>query len=70
MQSQFSPCYLNRIDATETAQGWGKSTLELFRKIYNKYSPFRVGYPLELLNCLSPPADGYEFPRDLFYFEF
>ena len=61
-----SPCYLNRMDPTEIGFGWGKSTVQFLRDIYNKYSPFRMGYPLELINCMSPPSKEYEFPKNLF----
>lgn len=64
-QAQHSPCYLNRMDPSEVAAGWGKSTLQLLRDLYNKYSPFRMGYPLELINCMSPPTEEYQFPRNL-----
>jgi len=64
-QAQHSPCYLNRMDPSEIAAGWGKSTLQLLRDLYNKYSPFRMGYPLELINCMSPPTEEYQFPRNL-----
>ena len=65
-QAQRSPCYLNRMDPSEIATGWGKASLQMLRNLYNKYSPFRMGYPLELINCLSPPAEEYEFPRNLY----
>jgi len=64
-RSPHSPCYLNRIDSTEVAVGWGKATLEILRTFINRYSPFSSLYPLEIVNCLSPPAKEYEFPRDL-----
>jgi hypothetical protein len=35
LQSEHSPCYLNRIDASEVAVGWGRYTLELIRTIIN-----------------------------------
>jgi hypothetical protein len=34
----------------------------------NRYTPFSAGSPLEVVNCLSPPAKGYEFPKDLYHF--
>lgn len=60
-----SPCYLNRMDSTEVAVGWGKYTLEFLRSIINRYTLFSSLYPLEIFNCLSSPATEYEFPRDL-----
>lgn len=60
-----SPCYLNRMDSTEVAVGWGKYTLEFLRTFINQYTPFSSLYPLEIFNCLSSPATEYEFPRDL-----
>eukprot|EP00981_Chlorochromonas_danica_P003550 scaffold659_cov192-Ochromonas_danica.AAC.63 len=67
-QSEHSPCYLNRIDSTEVAIGWGKYTLELLRTFVNRYTPFSSIYPLEIVNCLSPPSKEYDFPRDLVSF--
>lgn len=69
LQSELSPCYLNRIDVTETAVGWGKYIFELLRKFINNYSPFARGYPLELINCIAPPTKEYIFPRDLYPYE-
>ena len=66
VQSKYSPCYLNRMDLVEIGLGWGRHTLENLRAFVNTWSPFRSGYPLELLNCLAAPKVGYEFPRDLF----
>ena len=64
-QSDRSPCYLNRMDSTEVAMGWGKYTLELLRTFVHRYTPFASFYPLEIVNCLSPSSREYEFPRDL-----
>jgi hypothetical protein len=65
-RSEFSPCYLNRMDSTEVAVGWGKYTLELLRNFVVDYTPFASWYPLEIVNCLAPSTRGeYEFPRDL-----
>jgi hypothetical protein len=69
LQSELSPCYLNRMDVSEVAVGWGKYTLELLRDIINRFSPFRTGYPLELVNCFAPPTKEYVFPKDLYPFE-
>jgi hypothetical protein len=66
LQSQMSPCYLNRMDASEVAVGWGKKALEILRYLINTYSPFSPGYPLEIVNCIAPPAKEYVFPRDLY----
>lgn len=66
VQSKYSPCYLNRMDLVEIGLGWGQKTLENLRYFVNTWSPFRSGYPLELVNCLSAPKAAYQFPRDLF----
>ena len=66
MQSVISPCYLNRMDISEVAVGWGKYTLEIFRNLVNRFSPFTTGYPLELVNCFASPQKEYIFPRDLY----
>ena len=58
------------MDVTEVAVGWGKYTLELLRSLINRFSPFRTGYPLELVNCFAPPPKEYIFPKDLYpYFD-
>ena len=62
----YSPCYINRMDVSEVAVGWGKYSLELLRSFINKYSPFSTGYPLEIINCIAPPSKEYSFPKDLF----
>jgi hypothetical protein len=67
LQSQMSPCYLNRMDASEVVVGWGKKALEFLRYLINTYSPFSTGYPLEIVNCIAPPAKEYVFPRDLYH---
>lgn len=67
LQSQMSPCYLNRMDASEVAAGWGKYTLEVMRYLINNYSPFTQGYPLEIVNCIAPPSREYMFPQDLYH---
>jgi hypothetical protein len=54
------------MDLVEIGLGWGRNTWENLRAFVNTWSPFRSGYPLELLNCLAAPKVGYEFPRDLF----
>lgn len=64
-RTPHSPCYLNRMDSTEVAVGWGKATLEFLRVFINRYTPFASLYPLEIVNCLSASAKEYEFPRDL-----
>jgi hypothetical protein len=66
LQAEFSPCYLNRMDISEVAVGWGKYTLEILRTFVNKFSPFTLGFPLELINCFAPPSKEYVFPRDLY----
>ena len=67
LQSQMSPCYLNRMDASETVVGWGKKALEFMRYLINTYSPFSPGYPLEIINCIAPPSKEYSFPDDLYH---
>jgi hypothetical protein len=67
LQSELSPCYLNRMDAAEIAVGWGKYTVEVIRYLINRYSPFTNGYPLEFINCFAPPAKEYKFPKDLYH---
>jgi hypothetical protein len=62
---EHSPCYLNRMDATEIAVGWGKSTAEVIRAAASRLSPLTGLTSLEFLNCLAPPAREYTFPRDL-----
>jgi hypothetical protein len=64
-QALHSPCYLNRMDPTEIGYGWGRKTVQFLRDMYNKYSPFRMGYPLELINCMSPPSEEYVFPKNI-----
>lgn len=65
LQSHFSPCYLNRMDASEVAVGWGKYTLEVLRSVIQYFSP-DARYPTEFINCIAPPSQEYKFPRDLF----
>lgn len=65
LQSEKSPCYLNRMDTSEVVVGWGRWTLETLRRLINKYSPFTSGFPLELVNCIAPQEKEYLFPRDL-----
>jgi hypothetical protein len=62
---EHSPCYLNRMDSTEVAVGWGKSTLEWLRYFVTNYSPFASVFPLEIVHCLSSTSKEYVFPRDL-----
>lgn len=62
IQSEHSPCYLNRMDVSEIAVGWGRYTLELLRTFVSRYSFLSSGYhPLELFNCMSPPARSHSF---------
>jgi hypothetical protein len=67
LQSDYSlnPCYLNRMDVSEVAVGWGKYTMELLRNMINRYSPFSSGYPVDILNCFVPPTREFVFPNDL-----
>ena len=69
LQAELSPCYLNRMDTSEVAVGWGKYTFEFLRTAINRYSPFTTGYPLELVNCFAPPPKEYVFPKDLYPFD-
>jgi hypothetical protein len=62
---EHSPCYLNRMDSTEVAVGWGKYTLQWLRYFVQSYTPFSSVFPLEIVNCLSSPSREYEFPKDL-----
>jgi hypothetical protein len=66
LQSEYSPCYLNRMDSTEVAVGWGRYTLQILRNFVNRYT-FTSSYPLEIVNCLSPPPKAYEFPKNLYH---
>ena len=67
IQSERSPCYLNRMDASEVVVGWGKYTLEFIRYAVHTYFPFLSGYSaLEFLNCIAPPEKEYLFPQDLY----
>ncbi len=68
LQSHYSPCYLNRMDASEVAVGWGKYTLELMRTLIHYYSPSSARYPIEVVNCIAPPGTEYVFPRDLYFY--
>ena len=68
LQSHYSPCYLNRMDASEVAVGWGKYTLELMRTLIHYYSPSSARYPIEIINCIAPPGTEYVFPRDLYFY--
>lgn len=54
-----SPCYLNRIDASEVAVGRLKYALEVLRVLTNVVDPHTF------VNCFTPPLREYEFPRDL-----
>lgn len=66
IQSEHSPCYLNRMDASEIAVGFGKYTMEVIKSIINYIAPLFSGYPLEIINCFAAPTREYEFPRDLY----
>jgi hypothetical protein len=55
LQSEHSPCYLNRMDPTEVAVGWGKYTLEVLRAFINRYTT-AVLIPVTEHNCLV--SDG------------
>lgn len=69
LQSELSPCYLNRMDISEIAVGWGKYTMELIRSFINTFYPWTRGYPFELINCFAPPEKEYVFPKDLYPYE-
>jgi hypothetical protein len=68
VQSHYSPCYMNRMDASEVAVGWGKYTLELLRSLIHYYSPDSSRNPVEIVNCIAAPAKEYSFPRDLYVY--
>lgn len=68
VQSHYSPCYLNRMDASEVAVGWGKYTLEVLRSIIHYFSPDSSRNPVEIVNCITAPSKEYEFPRDLYIY--
>eukprot|EP00928_Gymnodinium_smaydae_P043028 TRINITY_DN28919_c0_g1_i1.p1 TRINITY_DN28919_c0_g1~~TRINITY_DN28919_c0_g1_i1.p1 ORF type:complete len:1089 (+),score=259.45 TRINITY_DN28919_c0_g1_i1:60-3269(+) len=57
-----SPCYLNRMDPTDVALGWGKPVMERLRAVLDSM-PKLAG--LELGDCLAPPPSGFTFPDDL-----
>ncbi|CAM9216828.1 unnamed protein product [Chrysoparadoxa australica] len=61
-QGVTGPCYLNRIDPSEMAFGWGKYTLQAVRLLLERVIP---SISDSFTNCLAPPVDEYEFPRDL-----
>jgi hypothetical protein len=66
VEAQQSPCYLNRIDSTEVAVGFGKHAFEALRVYVNQYSPHENADLV--VNCISPPPYEYEFPDDLYIF--
>ena len=68
VQSHYSPCYLNRMDASEVAVGWGKYTLELLRSLIHYYWPDSSRNPVELINCIAAPSREYSFPRDMYLY--
>lgn len=59
------PCFLNRMDASEVAVGWGKYSLELARNILDRYLPFSSTFAVNLMNCFVPPPREYKFPSAL-----
>lgn len=64
--SPHSVCYLNRMDSTEVAIGFGRKHLETLRNLIRKYLPvWATSSWLGSVNCLSPPLNEYKFPRDL-----
>jgi len=63
-ESEVSPCWLNRMDATEVALGWGKLVLETLRGWILRFLPGQSG--AMVASCIGPPSQEYEFPRDLF----
>lgn len=67
-QSHYSPCYMNRMDASEVAVGWGKYTLELLRTLIHYYSPDHSRNLVEFVNCIAAPENEYSFPRDLYVY--
>ena len=59
------PCFLNRMDASEVAVGWGKYSLELARNILDRYLPFSSTFAVNFMNCFVPPPREYKFPDAL-----
>jgi len=59
------PCFLNRMDASEVAVGWGKYSLELARNILDRYLPFSSTFAVNFMNCFVPPPREYKFPAAL-----
>ena len=62
IQSEWSPCYLNRMDVTEIAVGWGKLSVEIIRNLINRYLPFNV----DAVNCFASPSHEYKFPGSMY----
>ena len=64
-KATLRPCFLNRMDASEVAVGWGKYSLELFRNLIDRYLPFPSSYAVNLMNCFIPPTKEFVFPEAL-----
>lgn len=72
MVGEQSPCYLNRMDISEVAVGWGRYTLELLRALLGllgRYLGPSRNLPLDIVNCFSPPTREYQFPKDLYHLD-
>ena len=65
-EERKSPCYLNRMDASEIAVGWGKYTMEVIRNLIDRYLPFSSAYGGNVMNCFVPPLNEFKFPSSLY----
>ena len=65
-EERKSPCYLNRMDASEIAVGWGKYTMEVIRNLIDRYLPFSSTYGGNVMNCFVPPLKEFKFPSSLY----
>ena len=63
---RVTPCYLNRMDASEVAVGWGKYTMEVIRDLLDRYLPFSSAYGSDVMNCFVPPSREFVFPAALY----
>ena len=65
-EERRSPCYLNRMDASEVAVGWGKYSMEVIRNLIDRYLPFSSTYGGNIMNCFVPPLNEFKFPSSLY----
>ena len=66
-EAALSPCYLNTQFPADVALGvavpfLGRNLSEAIRDALRRVPGVRVA----LADCLAPPAEEYEFPRDLY----